>query len=45
MFFEHLVTKSFKQFFGISITAGDFCLRTRPIVNFEFKNNVKWNHE
>jgi len=36
MFFEHLVAKSFKLFFfDIFIIAGDFYLRTRPIVNFE----------
>jgi len=34
MFIEHLVAKSF---FGIFIIAGDFYLRTRPIVNFEWK--------
>jgi len=36
MFFEHPVAKSFKQlFFVIFIIAGDFYLRTCPIVNFE----------
>jgi len=36
MFFEHLVAKSFKQFFFvIFIIAGDFYLRTCSIVNFE----------
>jgi len=35
-FFEYLVAKSFKQlFFVILIIAGDFYLRTCPIVNFE----------
>jgi len=42
MFFEHLVAKSFKQFFfGIFIIASDFYLRTCPIVNFEWKKI--WN--
>jgi len=36
MFFEHLVAKFFKQFFFvIFIIAGDFYLRTCPVVNLE----------
>jgi len=45
MFYEHLVAKSFKQFFFvIFIIAGDF-IYTHVLLLILNENNVKCNHE
>jgi len=40
MFFEHLVAKSFKQFFLLVIF-----IYARVLLLILNENNVKWNHE